>query len=55
MRIYNEILCQPEDENYHGQQLEDLREVFENISAYEIMKESSLLKDDVYDVYAYHF
>ncbi len=55
MRIYNEILCQPEDENYHGHQLEDLQEVFENVSAYEIVEESSLIKNDVYDVYAYHF
>ena len=49
MRIYNEILCQPEDENYHGHQLEDLQEVFENVSAYEIVEESSLIKNDVYD------
>ena len=54
LEIYNELLCQPEDEYYHGHCLEDLQAAFEHVSAYEINSESSLMKDDVYNVYAYH-
>lgn len=55
LEIYNELLCQPEDEYYHGHCLEDLQSAFEHVSAYDIISGSSLIQDNVYNVYAYHF
>ncbi|EOS45993.1 hypothetical protein V1226_11430 [Lachnospiraceae bacterium JLR.KK009] len=55
LEIYNELLCQPEDEYYHGHCLEDMQDAFEHVNAYEIVSGGSLDQTDVYNVYAYHF
>lgn len=54
IEIYNNILCQPEDEAYHGHNLDDLIGCFENIVAYEITETSSLSIENPYDSYAYY-
>lgn len=54
IEIYNDILCQPEDEAYHGHHLEDLKEAFENISIYELAEDNSLIYNNPYSVYAYY-
>lgn len=54
MAIYNDILCQPEDDEYSGHKLEDLQDSFENIVAYKIGKNSSLVDEDMYAAYAYY-
>lgn len=54
IEVYNDILCQPEDEEYHGHCLEDLKESFENIEVYQIVDNSSLVDNDVYAAYAYY-
>lgn len=48
MEIYNDILCQPEADEYTGHKLEDLQDSFENIVAYKIEKNSSLVDEDMY-------
>lgn len=54
IEIYNNILCQPEDEAYQGHNLDDLIECFENIVVYEIPEMSSLSSENPYDAYAYY-
>ena len=54
IEIYNNVLCQPEDEAYHGHNLDDLIECFENIVFYEIPETSSLSIENPYDSYAYY-
>lgn len=54
IEIYNNVLCQPEDEAYQGHGLEDLIEYFENIVVYEIAEMSSLSVESPYDSYAYY-
>lgn len=54
IEVYNDLLCQPEDEAYHGHCLDDLKEFFENIAIYELVEDNSLIDNDVYAVYAYY-
>lgn len=54
MMIYEEVLCQPEDEAYSGHKLEDLRDSFENIVAYKIEESGCLSDEDMYAAYAYY-
>lgn len=54
IEIYNNVLCQPEDEAYQGHILDDLIECFENIVVYEIVETSSLSAQNPYDSYAYY-
>lgn len=54
IEVYNNVLCQPEDEAYHGHNLDDLIECFENIVFYEIPETSSLSIENPYDSYAYY-
>ena len=54
MAIYNDILCQPEDDEYTGHKLEDLQDSFENIVAYKMGKNSSWVDEDMYAAYAYY-
>lgn len=53
IEVYNDVLCQPEDEFYHGHQLEDLIEQFQNIKVYEI-SDTSNLSVEAYSSYAYY-
>lgn len=52
--IYNNVLCQQDDENYKGHDLASLEKYFEAIAVYEIDKSSRLLTNNIYNPYAYY-
>lgn len=54
IQIFNDILCQPEDEAYHGHCLSDLENAFEKIAIYQIIEDSSIVNDNVYAPYTYY-